>query len=358
MAHIPTLSSATLFESRATRGLRSVARAVFAHPRELVAWSVRLLVLAGMMLVAIGMYDARATFAIALRRVASDAPLVAAIVTVLFALLAVALWSWLRMLRLDATVRELADVIDEQGIEALPDTWAERRVSSIAILARAINGAHRQHAERMTELLQVLAAYAHDLRTPLTRMMLRSGMLDDRAVRDAIERDLAEMVELVDASLACARLQCSVPEPPRRVDADEMLGMLVDNYRDAGLAVDLDGRVGHPLVTFPHALRRVLVNLIDNALRYGGEVRLCVRVDARHVMLTVLDSGPGIVPAELEAVFKPWYRAPQTSARTPGSGLGLAIARRLTRAMQGELQLNNRSTGGLEARVTLPLAPA
>jgi signal transduction histidine kinase len=75
-------------------------------------------------------------------------------------------------------------------------------------------------------------------------------------------------------------------------------------------------------------------------------------------MLAVVDSGPGIVPAEMEAVFTPWYRAPQTAARAPGSGLGLAIARRLTQAMQGELQLNNRSTGGLEARVTLPLAAA
>jgi signal transduction histidine kinase len=118
----------------------------------------------------------------------------------------------------------------------------------------------------------------------------------------------------------------------------------------------LDGRLDCPLVTFPHALRRVLVNLIDNALRYGRDVRLCVRVDARRVMLAVVDSGPGIVPAEMEAVFTPWYRAPQTAARAPGSGLGLAIARRLTQAMQGELQLNNRSTGGLEARVTLPLA--
>ncbi|MBY4693154.1 HAMP domain-containing histidine kinase [Burkholderia latens] len=358
MAHLPTLSSATLFESRATRGLRGIARAVFPHSRELVALAVCLMIVGGVAWVAAGMYDARTTFANALRPAAGNGLLIAAVATLAFMLVATALWAWLRMLRLDATVRDLADAIDKQGIEALPDTWAERGAPSIATLARAINGAHRQHAERMTELLHVLAAYAHDLRTPLTRLMLRSGMLDDGVLRDAIERDLAEMAELVDASLACARLQCSVPEPPRRVDADEMLGVLVGSYRDAGLTVDLDGRVGRPLVTFPHALRRVLVNLIDNALRYGGEVRLCVRVDGRHVMLTVLDSGPGIVPAELEAVFKPWYRAPQTSARAPGSGLGLAIARRLTRAMQGDLQLNNRSTGGLEARVTLPLAPA
>jgi len=74
------------------------------------------------------------------------------------------------------------------------------------------------------------------------------------------------------------------------------------------------------------------------------------------VVVAIVDSGPGIVPAEMEAVFAPWYRAPQTAARAPGSGLGLAIARRLTLAMQGELQLENRHSGGLEARLTLPLA--
>ncbi|AXF25746.1 histidine kinase [Burkholderia pyrrocinia] len=356
MANIPSLSSGALFESRITRSLRNVARVVFPHARELVVWPVRLVLAAGVLLVVGGMYDARAMLASALRPVASHDLLIVGVAAVVFALVATVLW--LRMLRLDATISELAAAIENHGVDALPETLVERGVPSIARLARAINGAHRQHADRMTELLHVLAAYAHDLRTPLTRMMLRSGMLEDSALRDAIERDLAEMGELVEASVACARLQCSVPERPRHVDADELLGVLVDNYRDAGLTVDLDGRVGRPLVTFPHALRRVLVNLIDNALRYGGDVRLCVRVDARRVMLTVVDSGPGIVPAELEAVFTPWYRAPQTSARAPGSGLGLAIARRLTQAMQGELQLNNRSTGGLEARVTLPIALA
>ncbi|MDR0246312.1 MAG: HAMP domain-containing histidine kinase [Burkholderia sp.] len=358
MANIPTLSSGALFESRITRGLRNVARVAFPHVRERVVWPVSLALAMGVMLVAGGMVDGRAMLAGGSLRVPRHDLLIAGAAAIGFALVATVLWLWLRMLRLDARIRQLTTAIEDHGVDALPGTLVEHGAPSIARLARAINDAHRQHADRMTELLHVLAAYAHDLRTPLTRMMLRSGMLEDGAARDAIERDLAEMGELVEASLACARLQCSVPEPPRHVDADELLGLLVDNYRDAGLTVDLDGRVGRPLVTFPHALRRVLVNLIDNALRYGGDVRLCVRVDARRVMLTVVDSGPGIVPAELEAVFTPWYRAPQTSARAPGSGLGLAIARRLTRAMQGELQLNNRSTGGLEAKVTLPLALA
>ncbi|CAA2099349.1 sensor histidine kinase [Variovorax paradoxus] len=230
---------------------------------------------------------------------------------------------------------------------------------AVARLARAINATRRRAAEREADQLDLQAGYAHDLRTPLTRLGLRCEMLEDDALRDAMVRDLAEMGELVEASLASARMQRSASEPPRRVDADGLLGTLVGDYRDAGRAVALEGRVGQPVAACPQALRRVLVNLIDNALRYGSDVRLCVQVDARRLVLAVVDSGPGIVPSEMEAVFAPWHRAPLAcapAAAPAGSGLGLSIARRLTVAMRGELQLQNRRSGGLEARLTLPLA--
>ncbi|MEX3635021.1 sensor histidine kinase [Paraburkholderia sp. BR14320] len=229
---------------------------------------------------------------------------------------------------------------------------------AIARLARAFNVCTRYRARRQAELLHVLAAYAHDLRTPLTRMCMRSEPVEDRAVRDALARDLAEMAELVEGSLSCARMQCSALEPMRSVDADALLGALIADYRDAGRAIALEGRVGRPVMTCPHALRRVLANLVDNALRYGADVRLSVSVDAQRLVLAVVDSGPGIAPALLETVFAPWYRAPEAAASTHGCGLGLAIARRLTLAMHGELELENRCSGGLEARVTLPLTTA
>ncbi|MFM0501481.1 HAMP domain-containing sensor histidine kinase [Paraburkholderia caffeinilytica] len=283
--------------------------------------------------------------------------LIACLLATGFALLAAALW--VHGYEQRSSIARLAAAIEQRSdTDTLQQTFAEFGPPTVVRLVRAMNGAQRRDAERVAELLDVLAAYAHDLRTPLTRMGLRCERLGDGELRDAMERDLAEMGELVEASLACARMQCCAGEPLRRFDADGLLGTLIDNYKDAGRSVELEGQVGCPVVTCPHALRRVLVNLIDNALRYGSDVRLCVRVDAGRVVLAVVDSGPGIVPAEMEAVFAPWYRAPQTAARAPGSGLGLAIARRLTLAMRGELQLENRRSGGLEARVTLPLAVA
>ncbi|MCC8405604.1 sensor histidine kinase [Paraburkholderia sp. MMS20-SJTN17] len=254
-----------------------------------------------------------------------------------------------------SSIDRLAAAIAQRGPQRAHEALAMAGSPAIVRLIQSINHSQRHNAERAAELLDMLAAYAHDQRTPLTRIALRCEQIGDRALREAIELDLEEVTELVDASIACARMQCSATERLRCIDADGLISTLIDNYKDAGSAVVLEGHVGCPIVACPHALRRVLVNLIDNALRYGSDVRLCVRVEARQLILAVRDSGPGIELAEMEAVFAPWYRAPQTALRAPGSGLGLATARRLTLAMRGKLELENRSSGGLEARLTLPL---
>ncbi|MDM0033642.1 ATP-binding protein [Variovorax sp. J22P271] len=257
-----------------------------------------------------------------------------------------------------AGAMRMARELDRVGKDARLPSMAQDGPSAIAQLIRSINTIRHRQAEREAEHLDVQASYAHDLRTPLTRMGLRCEMLEDPVAREGMERDLAEMRELVEASVACARMQRNVAEPLQRVDADGLIGKLVRDYRDAGRAIALDGHIGRPVVACPLALRRVLANLIDNALRYGSDVRVCARIDTQSLVLAVVDSGPGICPAQLEAVLSPWVRAPQGQEEKPGSGLGLAIARRLARSMQGELQLRNRRSGGFEARLTLPLVVA
>lgn len=265
----------------------------------------------------------------------------------------------LHALDLHAGLRKLAAALERDAVDAFaPRLLPEGGARPVARLARAINAGRRRLAEREAEYLDTQAAYAHDLRTPITRMGLRCEMLDDAELREAMAHDLAEMAELVDATMASAQARRGASAQLRPVDADYLLGTLVGNYRTTGREVALEGAVGQPVVACPLALRRVLTNLIDNALRYGEQVRLCVRVEAGRVVLAVVDAGPGIAPAQLEAVFAPWYRAPETATRASGNGLGLAIARRLAVSMHGELQLENRRSGGLEARLALPLAAA
>jgi signal transduction histidine kinase len=155
------------------------------------------------------------------------------------------------------------------------------------------------------------------------------------------------------------RARCTAPPSRRcRIDADALFESMVADYEDAGQQVLLEGRAGAPIVTRPNALRRILMNLIDNALKFGDEVRLQVtpRQDGTLV-LAVTDNGPGIPPDQLAHVLKPFYRVEGSRNRsTGGTGLGLAIAQQLAVAMGAELVLRNRDEGGLEARLTLHTA--
>ncbi|MCY1538355.1 Sensor protein RstB [compost metagenome] len=109
----------------------------------------------------------------------------------------------------------------------------------------------------------------------------------------------------------------------------------------------------------PNALRRILMNLIDNALKFGTDVTLRVQIGDGRLVVSVLDNGPGIPSDELDAVLKPFYRVESSRNRsTGGTGLGLAIAHQLAMAMGAELTLHNRAEGGLEARLAMATAPA
>jgi signal transduction histidine kinase len=135
-----------------------------------------------------------------------------------------------------------------------------------------------------------------------------------------------------------------------------LLDSIACDYRDGGQPIAIDGHLDAPVVTRPQALRRILTNLIDNALKFGGDVSVAVdRTQDGQLSIAVRDRGPGIPDAELERVLQPFYRLEASRNRgTGGTGLGLAIAQQLANALGGKLALANRTEGGLEARLTLP----
>jgi signal transduction histidine kinase len=225
----------------------------------------------------------------------------------------------------------------------------------VARAAKAFNAMQERINLYMTERMQILAAISHDLQTPITRMRMRADMLDDAEQRMKLNRDLKEMESLVREGVDYARTLHGTAEPPRRIDPDALLDSLVCDYLDAGEKLGLHGKVGRTLVTRPQALRRVLGNLIDNALKFSDDVEVSVFAEPDgQATILVLDNGPGIPEAELEAVFQPFYRVEGSRNRsTGGTGLGLAIARQLAQAMNATLSLHNRSGGGLEARLKI-----
>ena len=226
--------------------------------------------------------------------------------------------------------------------------------TEVAQAAGAFNAMQDRIARYMKERLQILASISHDLQTPITRMKLRAESMDEAPERTKMLDDLDQMQHLVREGIAYARSAHGSDEAPVRLDLNAFLDSLVCDYRDIGRPVNLDGRIAAPVVTRPHALRRVIANLIDNALKYAGSAEVDLRDEADAIAIRIRDRGPGIPEAELARVLEPFYRLEASRNRdTGGTGLGLAIAQQLAESIGATLALRNRDGGGLEAVVRL-----
>jgi signal transduction histidine kinase len=248
-----------------------------------------------------------------------------------------------------------------RAVETLdPNTHAvhldEKGPTEVAYAARAFNAMQARIAAYLKERMQLLAAISHDLQTPITRMKLRAEFMDDSSEKDKLWNDLGEMEHLVREGVAYARSIHGATEESRRTDLDSFLDSLVFDYQDMGKDVQLDGKSAAVINTRPHALRRVLVNLIDNALKFAGAAELWVETQADgSLSVKVMDRGPGIAEEQLAQVMEPFYRVENSRNRsTGGTGLGLAIAQQLAIAIGGSLKLSNREGGGLCAELRLP----
>jgi signal transduction histidine kinase len=228
--------------------------------------------------------------------------------------------------------------------------------TEVARAAMAFNAMQDRIGRYLKERLHILASISHDLQTPITRMRLRAETLEDGAARERLLEDLGEMEHLVREGVAYARSAHGGDEEPVRIDPTAFLESLVFDYQDVGQPVTLSGGIDGVATVRPRALRRVLVNLVDNAIKYGGGAEVAVCRDARGgLCIEVSDCGPGIPEEALDDVLQPFYRLEASRNRdTGGAGLGLAIATQLMRSIGGNLSLANREGGGLVATVALP----
>lgn len=237
---------------------------------------------------------------------------------------------------------------------APPAAMPEEGPREVRHAAQAFNRMQARIDRLIADRTQALAAVSHDLRTPIARLRLRAGFVEDAETQRAIDADLDEMEAMIAATLAYLRGE-SESEPRRQADLAAILETLCDAAADAGHAVQWTGPRQARLVCRPVALKRAFANLIDNAVKYGGGVRVSLEDGADMLTVHVEDDGPGIPPEALEAVFEPFRRLEASRNRgTGGSGLGLTIARKVVEAHGGTLVLKNRAGGGLTATVRLP----
>ncbi|NOZ42747.1 MAG: HAMP domain-containing protein [Alphaproteobacteria bacterium] len=220
--------------------------------------------------------------------------------------------------------------------------------------AKAFNEMQRRLRGLINDRTQMLAAISHDLRTPITRLRLRAEFVDDPEQREKMLTDLEQMEQMIAATLAFAR-EDNADEPGKTLDLTGLVQSICDDASDMGHDVSCRGIHSASFSGRPLALRRAFTNLVDNALKYGGRLRVNIDVSPKYFVITLEDDGPGIPDDEIERVFEPFYRVETSRSReTGGTGLGLAVVRGVIRGHGGEVTLSNRPEGGLCVTVTLP----
>ncbi|MEA3276750.1 MAG: ATP-binding protein [Pseudomonadota bacterium] len=282
-------------------------------------------------------------------------PLEGVLVVVIIAAILVVLTAALLARRVTAPLERLSKAAEQVAKGGSPRPLPETGPRELASLARQFNETSRQVRELLANRTFLLAGISHDLRTPLTRIRLALEMLPaetEPALLERMERDLDEMNALITQAVELGKTLGAGER--HAVDVAQLIGDLV---------------AGRPRVAWqsswpcPHrvnalALRRILGNLLENALRYSAD-KVEMHLDCTHrpPVIFVLDRGPGIPEEEREAVFRPFYRLEHSrSRRTGGSGLGLAVARQLAVANDIEIHLGARNGGGTVASVRLPPA--
>jgi signal transduction histidine kinase len=262
--------------------------------------------------------------------------------------------------RLTAPVRVLAEAAEALGRDVNAAPLPEDGPTEVAVAAVAFNTMAARIRRFVQDRTELLTAIGHDLRTPITRLKLRAEFVEDDEQRAKILADLEELEAMVSATLAFGR-DARTTEPVSPLDLAELLRTILDEAGDARPdmvdKLTFEGPAHLTVHARSLALKRVFVNLVTNAVNYGGSaaVRLVDR-DERMVVVEVEDAGPGIPPGDLERVFEPFHRGePSRNRETGGVGLGLPIARNIMRAHGGDVTLSNRPTGGAKATVTLPV---
>jgi signal transduction histidine kinase len=219
----------------------------------------------------------------------------------------------------------------------------------------AFNAMQAQIQHFLNDRTQMLAAISHDLRAPLTRMRLRGEFVEDAEQQSKLFRDVDEMQAMINSALDFFRDDARL-EPATAFDLAQLLLTVVDDFKDAGGEVAYEGPARLVYIGRPIGLKRALTNLVDNAIKYGDQAGIRLKVERDRVRIEVVDRGPGIASEYHEQVFAPFFRIEGSrNKNTGGVGLGLPSARATVLEHGGSLTLRNRSAGGLAVRVVLPL---
>lgn len=265
----------------------------------------------------------------------------------------VVLIAWMAVRLAMKPLQGMANAAEKLGRNIHSPPLATDGPLEVRTAAQAFNAMQRRIIDNIAERTRFLASVSHDLRSPITRMKLRTEMMSDEARREKFRQDLAEMDNMISSTLNVVQ-DIDVQEKRQLVDLESLLQGVRSDQLEIGHEVSVSGHAA-PLQAYPRSLRRCLQNLVENAVRYGQRARIALAERQAQVQITIDDDGPGIPEDMLERVLEPFYRLERSrNSSTGGFGLGLSIAVTVVQAHRGEIALANRSGGGLRVTVVIP----
>lgn len=259
---------------------------------------------------------------------------------------------WISALWVTRPLARLADAAESLGRDVDHPPLDDRGPPEVQRAARAFNRMQERLRRFLRGRADALLAMSHDLKTPITRLKLRTELLPEDQ-RAGFAEDVELLQTRVEHALGFMR-GVHRDEPLRRVALDALLATLAERQQDLGATVSVSGRA-EPIACRPAQLERALANLIENAVLYGGSAEVELGERENRVWIAVRDRGPGVPETLLARLTEPFFRVEGSRNRdSGGSGLGLAIVKDIVEAHGGALQLANRAGGGFEARIELP----
>ncbi len=277
--------------------------------------------------------------------------------TLIFLASAIALLSLWAARALTSPLTKFADSAEQFTLHSDDPPLVEQGPSEVKRLARALNGMQDRIRELVEARTRMLAAVSHDLRTPITRMRLRTEDIENCKTQGAFIRDLDSMQNLIQSCLSFLRGGTT----KRNVVATDLASLIqtvCDESDDVRQCIDFRSEQRPSIACDPDQLKRAIVNVIDNALKYGEHVAVVVRSGTSTATITIQDDGPGIPDTEKARVLEPFYRgdAARDLNRQNSFGLGLSIAQSIVESHQGRLELVDAKPSGLIVTITLPQA--
>jgi signal transduction histidine kinase len=276
--------------------------------------------------------------------------------TLFLAAISVVLLSLWAARALTTPLSSFADAAENFSLSRTRSLLPERGPEEVRRAARALNRMHERIIGLIDDRTKMLAAISHDLRTPITRMRLRSEFIDDEAQRDRMSADLDQMRSMLDSVLSFLRNDRKL-EVLKLVDIATVLQLIADQFTDMGHSVTYDGAEHAMAMARQDDIRRSITNLVENAVRFASNTTIRLATCQGQAIIDIDDDGPGIAETKKSKMLEPFVRGDEARNmdEASGFGLGLSIARAIALAHGGTLSLHDLAPRGLRARVQFPL---